>query len=123
MKNVRKISDLEIGETYYFMFTKGKKFARKVIVRAIINEEKFKRNLTELYATFCKTDRTGSEDTIVKFRQIGIGTSIQEAIDNFGEFDFEENSLFWNSFDDYKRSPSYLSWIEDPVERLKIKEN
>lgn len=88
-KQIKKISDLEIGQEYFIAF--GKHYIKKMWLIAIINEEP---DRTELYVE----NKHGSN--LLYFIEIGVGTTRQEARENYGRFNYEYNTQFANSIKD-----------------------
>jgi len=91
---ITKISDLKVGETYFFCLAKGIRFAKKGKLIAIINEEfnSHVSELTELYIDF------GTSTNLLYAHEIGFGNTKIEAVANYGKFVFEANKEFSDSF-------------------------
>jgi hypothetical protein len=95
---INKLSDLKVGKEYYILLIKDKKFTKKAIIEAIINEEiEFKTNRTEIYVTLLHRNKFKSTNLFFA-KEIGIGENKEEAYNNYGKFDFEENENFEHSF-------------------------
>lgn len=90
---IAKISDIKIGNEYKILLIKEKKYARKCIVKAIINEEKHKTRKTEIYVDLFEKGKISSSN-LFYFCEIGIGDTKEEAFKNYGQFDYEENPNF-----------------------------
>lgn len=91
---ITKISDLKVGETYFFCLEKGTRFAKMGKLIAIINDV-FNGHVcdkTELYIDF------GTSTNLLYAHEIGFGYSKIEALLNYGKFCFEANEKFSNSF-------------------------
>jgi hypothetical protein len=99
---IRKISDIEIGKEYKILLVNEKKYARKCIVKAIINEEKHSTRKTEIYVDLFQKGKLSSSN-LLYFCEIGIGENNEEAFKNYGEFDYEENPNFETCFENIRR--------------------
>ena len=93
---INKISDIIIGEEYLILLTDDKKYARKCVVRAIINEKDFGK--TEIYVDLFEQGKWTSSN-LLYFCEIGIGKTKKEALKNYGRFDYESNPNFKTSFE------------------------
>ncbi len=90
---INKISDIEIGKEYYILFIDSIKFAKKCIVRSIINESvEFKSKETELLIDVYKNNSKFRNR--VKINSIGIGSDKNEALKNYQRFKYEFNEDF-----------------------------
>lgn len=99
MKKIEKLSDLEVGKNYFFCFVRDKRFIRPCKLLAIINEYP---GQTELYLENTLERFIGTN--LVFSQEIGIGSTEQEAVDNYGRFYFEEISGSWSKFEDAVKS-------------------
>ncbi|MEO1211577.1 MAG: hypothetical protein AAFX78_18885 [Cyanobacteria bacterium J06638_20] len=100
---INKISDIQIGKEYVILLIQDIKFARKCIVRAIINEQKeFKSDKTEISVDLFK-DGKWSSTNLLHLSEIGIGIDAEEAFKNFGRFNYEEHIVFDSSIDNANR--------------------
>lgn len=98
---ITKISDIKIGNEYKILLVKEKKYARKCVVKAIINEEKYNIKKTEIYVDLFEKGKLSSSN-LLYFCEIGIGENKEEAFKNYGKFDYEENLNFETCFDNIK---------------------
>ncbi len=99
---INKISDIKIGQDYIILLINDKKFARKCIVKAIINETKeFSSDKTEIYVDIFQRGKWYSSN-LLYFSEIGIGENKEEALKNYNRFSFENNPNFSRSFEDVK---------------------
>lgn len=98
MKAVKKISDLVINETYYLLFVNDGRFAKKIKLLGIINENVEYNDVkrTELYF------ETAKSRNLAFFGEIGIGKTKLEAKSNYGKFKYENNELFSDSYEKVK---------------------
>ena len=98
---ITKISDIKIGKEYKILLVKEKKYARKCVVKAIINEEKYSEEKTEIYVDLFEKEKLSSSN-LLYFSEIGIGENDEEAFNNYGKFDYEENPTFEICFENIK---------------------
>lgn len=102
MKKIEKLSDLVVGENYFFCFVQDGRFAKPCKLLAIVNEEPGR---TELYLENTSDRYIGTN--LVYAQEIGIGYTKQEAVENYGEFTFEEIAGAWSKFADAQKS---INW-------------
>lgn len=99
---INKLSDIKIGQEYSILLIKDKRFTRKAIIKAIINEqEQFNSDQTEIYVSLFHRGKLKSTNLFYA-KEIGIGENKDEAYNNYGKFDFEENENFERSFEKVK---------------------
>ena len=104
---INKISDIQIGNEYMILLADDIKLARKCIVKAIINESKeFKSDKTEIYVDLFKRGKWHSSN-LLYFSEIGVGDNKEEALKNYGRFNYEENSKFESTYKD-KRMNNFI---------------
>ena len=99
MKNkIEKISDLEIGETYYVCLVKNLKFVRTAKLLGLVNETvKFKSDKTEIYLDLNR-DKNNSTRNLLYVFEIGIGNTKTEAFNNYNKFKYEKLKNETNDF-------------------------
>jgi hypothetical protein len=103
MKNkIEKISDLEIGETYYVCLVKNIKLVRTAKLLGLVNETvKFKSDKTEIYLDLYRDKNNPTRNLLYVF-EIGIGNTKLEAFNNYNKFKYEKLKNETNDFEKLK---------------------